>query len=269
MISKRNMVYVIFVWCCLVPLPAHSKTVSKKNGIPKNEMVIDKKAVDALCGMSKECVMGEIFRDSINGIEWLRSKDFSPSGYAANYSFLYILFRVLNDVNPTSIVEFGMGQTSKLTSQYAAYKNANANLVIVEHDQKWIDIFKRQIPTTENIKIMNLSLEEREYNKSKTLVYSKLNQSVGLQKYDLLIVDGGDWAGQYPRIGVLDLIPQCIKDSFVIIFDDYSNEKIVNTTKEALVKLDANKIKYGTTLYAGIRSQFVIYSQDLNFLKEL
>lgn len=53
----------------------------------------------------------------------------------------------------------GMGQTSKLTSQYVAYKNQNATLDIIENDADWIDIYQSQLPLNERVKIHLCNLE--------------------------------------------------------------------------------------------------------------
>ena len=49
----------------------------------------------------------------------------------------------------------GMGQTSKLTSQYVAYKNQNATLDIIENDADWIDIYQSQLPLNEGSKYIS------------------------------------------------------------------------------------------------------------------
>ena len=44
-----------------------------------------------------------------------------------------------------------MGQTTKLTSQYAIY--SNCKLDVCEHDLEWINIYKKQLPNEKNINI--------------------------------------------------------------------------------------------------------------------
>lgn len=216
----------------------------------------------------KEILMAEIFKGSLENVDWITSKNFSPFGSAASYSFLYILFRVLNDCNPSSIIEFGMGQSSKLTSQYANNnKKKNAHLFVVEHDLKWINIFKSQLLKEHgNVDILHLPIEERTIETFKTTAYEGLLKNIGDAKFDLLIVDGPNGRPRFSRIGILDLIPEHLDKSFVIILDDYNRIGEQDTGQEIFKKLDQNKILYGHTIYAGIKKQLVIYSKDYSFL---
>lgn len=53
---------------------------------------------------------------------------------------MYTLYRILDEVQPKNILEMGLGQTSKMTTQYAKYYK-DSHLLIVEGDQLWIDNF--------------------------------------------------------------------------------------------------------------------------------
>lgn len=216
----------------------------------------------------RELLMAEIFNNSISGVDWLKSKSFSPSGGAANYSFLYILFRVLNNVQPSSIIEFGIGETSKLTSQYVIYKRDDTSLCIIEHDKNWIDMLKRSISSFKNISILNLDVITAKFKSYDTFIYADLGGRIKDAKFDLIIVDGFA-AKRYSRIYVLDLIPNHIKDSFVIIVDDYDRRGERDTVTELINKLKSYNIEYDTAFYVGIIKQCVIYSKDLYFLKTL
>ena len=81
------------------------------------------------------------FHDSIIDSPWLRYKSFSLGGWAADYGLMYTIFRTLNAMRPMNILEFGLGQTSKMVHQYAKYFNANA--ITCEHDEKWVEFFNK------------------------------------------------------------------------------------------------------------------------------
>jgi len=218
---------------------------------------------------NNELLMAAIFDSSINGVDWIKSKSFSPSRAAANYSFLYILFRVLDDICPKSIIEFGMGQTSKLTSQYVFNKNQDAKLTIIEHNKIWIDIFKSKLSLNSNIKIENLETSVENYKSHKVIIYKNLQDIIKYTKYDLMIIDGIG-AEKYSRIYVLDLIPNNInKDSFVIILDDYDRDGERNTAKEIIMKLKNNNIPFERTEFSGVKSQLIFCSPNLKFLQTI
>lgn len=68
---------------------------------------------------------------------------------AAGYPFLYILYRVLRDAKPKRILELGLGETTKLISQYAA-ANEDVEHFVVEHDLDWISFYKKEFSLPAN-----------------------------------------------------------------------------------------------------------------------
>ena len=62
----------------------------------------------------EEIHKAEIFSSTIADSEWLKFKSFSPGGWAADYGLLYTLYRVLNGMRPQNVLEFGLGQSSKM-----------------------------------------------------------------------------------------------------------------------------------------------------------
>ncbi len=223
----------------------------------------------ALRRESRELVKANVFRDSIIDVDWVKSKSFSCSGAAANYSFLYILFRILNDLKPESIIEFGMGQTSKLTSQYIEHNNQQASLLLVEHDANWIALFKHYLQHIQNVEILHLKMVELIFKGYKTCWYEKLLPSVVHKKFDLIINDGPDTSERYSRSGILELIPHNLADRFVFIIDDCDRVGGKETADEIMKRLSSHKIQYDFSIYKGIKEQYIIYSPDLGFLKML
>lgn len=214
----------------------------------------------------QEIKAGEVFINSIADSNWMFSKGFSPSGWSASFTFLYALFRILNDCNPTSILEMGIGQTTKMTSQYVAFKNKAAKLLVIDHNQYWIDLFKSQITDSENLQILKLDLENALFNGEKTSVYKDLVKNVRTTKFDLIIVDGGD---RKYRTSVFDLIPQNLSSSFVIVIDDYHFQDKKQMGQALLAKLKNEKIAHGTAIFSGMKKQLVIFSPNFSFLKSI
>lgn len=78
-------------------------------------------ALDELTGINREILWANAFHDTIIDSEWLKSKTFSPGRWGVGYQYLYVLYRVLNEIKPRNILELGMGQTTRMIGQYAAY----------------------------------------------------------------------------------------------------------------------------------------------------
>lgn len=187
-----------------------------------------------------------VFNDTIKNSEWLKLKDFSLVNSAANYSFMYSLYRILNDAQPRNILEMGLGQTTKLTSQYASYFN-DVKLTVLESDESWIEKFSRNLNLSANTQIVNMSEETFEYNGTTNLRFKDIDKIVGDEKYDLIIIDaprgfmkvnGANQLLKYPRANVWQLIPSNIAEDFIIIIDDYERDgerRTMEHTKELLM----------------------------------
>jgi spermidine synthase len=218
---------------------------------------------------AQEAIIANVFRDSITDVGWVRKKNFSPHGAAANYSFLYILFRILDDIDPKNILELGMGQSSKLTAQYVAYKNHYATLHLVEHNLTWVDIFRSEVEISDRVKIYVLEMVQKLINDYQTNTYDNLLENFRNQKFDVIINDGPHGSEHYSRAGILDLLEHNLADEFVIMSDDYNWKSVQETVQEVMHKLHKLGIHFDHTLYNGTKTQSIIYSPQYDFLKTL
>ncbi len=212
----------------------------------------------------QELLYANYFHDSINGSNWLIEKSFCPTKGAANYSFLFLLYNALEYSNPNNILEFGLGQTSKITTQYINNKNQQGKLTIVESDLEWIEFFKKNLSITENITIEQTNTERTTDN---SLKYQNNYISDLNQKYDFIIIDGPLGVNQStPRSNILELIPQNINENFVIILDDYERKGEKNTANLIFQKLRENKINFTYSEQFGMKKQLLITSINFKHL---
>ncbi len=217
---------------------------------------------------NEELFKGMIFNNLIQNKDWIKNKEFIPTKGAATYSFLYILLIILDKIQPENILEFGLGQTTKLTAQYAKFKNPNCNLQTIDHDENWINIMKEELPEAENINIIKRDLESFDLNNSANDKYYNLQEITENVQYDLIIIDGPfGFNRTYPRTNILDLIPQNLANDFIIILDDAERIGEKNTAKLIFEKLDSNNIKYGKFYQEASKTQLIIYSEKYQFLK--
>ena len=218
-----------------------------------------------LTNLNKEILNASVFNDSIRDCEWLKYKSFSPSGWAVDYGCLYTLFRVLNGVHPQNIIEFGLGQSSKLIHQYCNfYKDATA--VTYEHDKKWIDFFNKDKCGEYKINIYITALQEIEYKGEKTLSYKDNCDELKGQKFDLIMIDAPFGSPHYSRSQILNIIPDCLNDSFCIIMDDYNRKGEQETIVELQNILQLKGIKTLKRVYQSSKEHCLICSEDLKFL---
>jgi predicted O-methyltransferase YrrM len=216
----------------------------------------------------RELLKSQIFHDTIVDSEWLKKKNFSPVGWAVDYGVLYTLFRVLDEMEPATILEFGLGQSSKMIYQYAAYFQ-NTKATTIEHDPKWIEFFTKQIHNSYPTNIQLTDIQEIEYKGHKTIVYKDLEEKLGTTKFDLILVDAPYGSDHYSRFQIVDIVPEHLNSSFCIIIDDYNRQGEKETAGELMKKLDAHNIKFEKAVYYGMKNHILICSENLKFLTTL
>ena len=239
--------------------------IGKQLGIT---LILEK--LDSLSKQNKELLKSSIFNDSIVDSKWLKYKSFSPGEWAVDYAFLYTLYRVLNDMHPKSIIEFGLGQSSKLIHQYAHfYENENANAITYEHDPNWIEFFKFNTDSNYSINVKIIELANVTYKGEATLSYKNIIQEFGTKQYDLIVVDGPFGSNRYSRSQVLALAQTNLADTFCIMIDDYNREGEKETVRELMNILDKKNIKYLSVTYNGSKQHFLLCSENLRFLTSM
>jgi hypothetical protein len=191
-----------------------------------------------------------IFNNTVNGSQWLVNKNFSPGRFAIGYPLLYVLFRILDEIKPKRILEFGLGESSKLFHQYAVYFS-DAQVTTLEHDLDWANYYLDTKPLPDNSAIKIVEKKEIVYNGYETLGIKNLEQIIQKSIYDLILVDAPFGSRRFSRSQVLSLIPINIDvNHFIIIIDDYNREG----EKETCAELEKIFVKYNIEFIKGVYS---------------
>lgn len=223
----------------------------------------------------KELQYAFVFDDTIKDSEWLNKNSFSLINAAANYSFAYSLYRILNDAKPKNILELGLGQTTKLTTQYVNHFK-DSTLTVVEGDAEWIELFSKQLDISENTEILNLDLENFNYQDEETIRFKGFLEALNDQKFDLVIIDGpqgftldadnNDVEFKYSRTNVWQLIPQNLAEDFIIIMDDYNRvgeQNTLNRVKELLTENNIDFFEYNSWAY---KTQHALFTEKYRYI---
>jgi len=252
---------------------------SQNNGIKHAEKYLEElaaqkqlvkdvsKKIDLTTRTINEILWAHVFNNTITESEWLKSKSFSPGRWAAGYDYLYVLYRALNAASPEHILELGLGQSTKMISQYASWKNAQHE--VVEHDANWISFFSTDFSLPEQTQVVHLELTEKPFlDDEKVLVYQDFQKTFEGKKYDFIAIDApfGGQANIYARIDIIDLLPECLNDSFVILIDDYNRKGEQRTVEVIEKKLTDCSIQFSSGVYYGAKYLYVITSENLSFL---
>lgn len=218
-----------------------------------------------------ETVWAAVFHDTICDSNWLHNKTFSPGRWAVGYPFLYALYHILSKMQPSNILELGLGQSTRMISQFA--ENSEARHFVVENDSEWINFFKKDFNLSGKTEVVQLNYKMVSYkDAAEVRVYSDFVETLSeYGKYDFIMIDaplGGDMI-HYSRIDVLGLLPQCLSDTFVIMIDDVERLGEHNTIKEITSILSDSNREYAVGYYGGDKRCAVIASANMKFLCSL
>lgn len=227
-----------------------------------------------------ELIWSQVYHDTIRGSRWLSAdQPFSPGRAAIGYPVMYVMYRVLDEIRPHSILEMGLGQSTKMIASYVAHRMSEGDErggvcrhYIVEHDESWIDFFRNHfdLPDTTEIVKCGIADCEVEIDSQKTNItsYVGLKEQIAGKKFDFIFIDGpyGFRSPLYSRVDILDVLPDCLEDEFVIMMDDCERPGEWNTCKMIASVLAEHSIPYQIGKYTGEKDAVIIVSKNLKFL---
>lgn len=220
---------------------------------------------------ANEAVWASIFSSTISGSTWLKDTSFSPGRWAVGYPVLYVLYRILNEIRPRHILELGLGQSTRMISQYVADADTVEHFV-VEHNPQWISFFERNYSLSEKSRIIKLDWEMIPYQDAETVrTYKGFADTFCAKQFDLIFIDaplGGDMK-EYSRIDILSILPECLAENFIVIMDDCNRAGEVHTWEEIRKKMKACGISYAEGAYSGDKDMRIMVSESLHFLTTL
>ncbi len=231
---------------------------------------VHQKAQDAVRN-SAETVYAHVFNNVITKSNWLKDKNFSPGRWAVGYPYLYVMYQTLNITKPKCILDLGLGQTTKMLTQYAA-ANEDVEHIVLENDPDWIRVFKSKNKVSERTKIVYSDVEFIKYKSDDSVrVYSLFKEAVNGKKFDFISIDGplGGDMKKYSRIDILNVIPECLADDFVIMMHDMERQMETNTLIELQHLLKQASIKYRCGRYNGKKDTILICSEQPGYLTSL
>lgn len=214
---------------------------------------------------SKELEWAHVYHDSIRGIKWLEALSLNIGRWAGNYSFFYVLNRILSDYKPNKIVELGLGESSKFVSAYLDNSLFESSHIIIEQDMKWIVSFESRYKLSSRSKIIHCLLQEKEIKGFVTKVYQDLEKKID-KKFDLYIVDGPYGSERYSRYDIVSLVANFeAEDQFIIIMDDTNRQGETDTVLEIKKMLKARNISYYHGDYRGNKCVTLIVSEKYKY----
>jgi hypothetical protein len=216
---------------------------------------------------AREALYGTIFNAAVARLDWLGGEVFFPTGAAANYSLLYVYLRVLEAARPRRVLEFGLGQSSRLSRAYARSR-PEAGVRVVEHDARWLEIFSagRESPANFEVHLAPLVPTELSALGVPGGEPRQWYESVPEGAFDLVLLDGPPRDRTFARAGILSILPERLADEFVLIVDDYDSETIRETCGLIRTRLRAAGREFTEFSVRGVKAQLCFVSPAYGFL---
>ena len=210
------------------------------------------------------------FHDSIKQSRWYLNQSLALGEMAIDYGTAYTLFRVLDKMHPNNLLEFGLGQSSKIIHQYS--NHYQKEVLTIEHDADWIGFFLTECEDI-HMHVRQTDLCITIYKQKPTLTYKNIQSVVKDEKYDFIFVDGpfgndisDNKPYEYARTQIVDIIKNNLAEDFCIIMHDYESKGVKNTVTDVLNILKDNQIKYCTSITFAAQKNILICSESLHFL---
>lgn len=218
-----------------------------------------------------ELIWAATFQSVTAKSTWLKNKSLAPGRWALGYPALYILYRILNEMRPKSILELGLGQSTRVIAQYAAHYKGVRHTV-VEHDQDWVAFCKKDMAFSENSRVVLLEREMVPFREAQSVrVFAGFADAFREQSFDFICIDaplGADMK-EYARIDVLGCMPGILNKSFVLLLDDFGRPGEQRTTQAMEETLKDHGIAYAKGVYSGLKKTLVLCSLDNRFFTSL
>ena len=215
--------------------------------------------------ISRELNWENVFNSTIRDSVWFTQQSISPGRMAIGYPLFYVLYRILDEVKPANVLEFGLGQSTKMLNQYCAWQK-DSKVTTIEQNSEWVDIFMANVKTASNLSIITSKMQLVKFKGHETWSLQDLDKTTTGKVYDLVLVDGPFGSARYSRSQVLQLIPHNINpQNFCIILDDFERRGEKETAAEIEKALIKNGVNYKSGVYSGEKEFIMFCSPNLWF----
>lgn len=218
---------------------------------------------------NKELEWAHIYHDSIRGKQHLENLPLNIGRWAGNYTFFYVLNRIMSDVKPKNILEFGLGESSKFISSCIINDIKVANHQIVEQSQEWTDVFRSKFELSPSSKVIVCPLVKKQIRSHEVNCYDGLEQTIqGV--FDFYLVDGPFGSSHFSRYDIYAMADRLTSsDQFIILIDDFDRIGEQETANDLVEMFKRKGIKIHVKTYIGIKKVWLLTSSDYRFLTSI
>lgn len=212
-----------------------------------------------------ELEWAHVYHDSIRGRDYLENLPINVGRFAGNYPFFYVLNRILHDFKPKSIIEFGLGESSKFISTCIENYLLTSEHLIIEQSEEWKSYFLDNFKFSKRSEVLILPQVLKKIKGYNVNCYSELVENVQ-RKYDLYVIDGPHGSGRFSRFNIVELAQNFTKsDEFIILMDDCNRIGELDTFNSLIELFEKKNISISTGSYKGVKELKLISSYKFRY----
>jgi hypothetical protein len=218
---------------------------------------------------NQELEWAHVYHDSIRGRDYLETLPLNIGRWAGNYTFFYLLNRIIHDVQPVRILEFGLGESTKFISTCIPHVASIQSHTIVEQNDAWLEVFQQRFDLHARCKPIICPLETVDFQGCPVNRYQGLDVQVQ-GTFDFYLVDGPFGSPHFSRIDILSMIKRLTdQDEFIILIDDYDRVGEQETADALKLHFKEMNIPVYSKVYSGVKKVFLLMSPKFKFLTTL
>ena len=218
---------------------------------------------------TKELEWANIYHDSVRGKKPIEELGLNVGRWAGNYSFFYVLNRILFDHKPNSILEFGLGESTKFISTFLRYYMPECEHVVIEQSTEWFDEFKNRFELTDKTSVIFCPLVLKNVKGFEVNSYLDFETKIA-SSFDFYVVDGPFGSPRFSRYDIVLLVEKFqLNNEFIILLDDTNRRGEVDTLNEIIKILSSKGINSHLGHYQGNKRVSIISSDKYKYLISL
>ena len=228
---------------------------------------------------TREIYYSNLYHDSIRGRRYLENLPLNVGNWAGNYCMMYLLNRLLHENDFKTIVELGLGESTKMILAYLSTVS-DKQFINVEHDMSWQELFLHNYHgLIHNAKQTNQCSFNISPIVHKTITSTLLNpETIESNSYfgddevispvvlraNLYIVDGPLGSKTFGRPDFIRIAEEMDVDhQFVAIFDDCNRDPELQSFEVVERTLIERRIEYVTRKdFVGLKTVFVLATKE-------
>ncbi|MEM6468421.1 MAG: hypothetical protein AAF802_02545 [Planctomycetota bacterium] len=221
---------------------------------------------EAQRALAREINWANVYHDSIRGKAWLQELPLNIGRWAGNYTFFYLLNRILADYRPERILELGLGESSKFISTTIQHDLRESEHCVIEHNPDWKAAFSQRFTLGNRSKIELLPLSSRRVDQHEYNHYEGIEELAANWLPDLVIVDGPIGTPHFSRYDMV-LIGESLrkKEEFLFLIDDHERAGEKRSAKALVELLRSQDREVHSHEYCGVANVFVIATDKYKY----